>query len=166
MGWSYSYDNTKKDEVESILRSRETIIDHSLMGNDLWILYDWVGERHLCVYMIQYNKHTRGYGHKGIDVCAGPYKYTCPKRLVDKMSPLNDKNDSNGWGRDWLKRWHEHRAAPKVGKWKVGDKFKWWDERVFEIISPRSSKSFYVHDQYGRGYQISTIRINRGGTRV
>jgi hypothetical protein len=166
MGWCYSYDNTKKQEVERLLRLHDNLLDHSLVGNDLWVLAKWNEGQHISLYMIGYCHETRGYGYKGIDVTSGPYKYTCPKRLVDKMSPLTDENDPSGYGRGWLEEWHKHRAAPKAEKWKVGDKFKWWNGETFEIIARRSSKSFYVHDQYGRQFKISTIRINRGGTKL
>jgi hypothetical protein len=158
MGWCYSYDNTKKQEVERLLRLHDNLLDHSLVGNDLWVLYDYNGTNHITLFMIGYNPSTRGYGYKGVDVTCGPYKYTCPKRLVDKMSELTDANDPSGYGRRWLEDWHEHRAAPKVPKWKVGDKVQWWDGSTF-TLDRRYRNTWYTTNYY----KVTTRSLNRSG---
>lgn len=159
MGWCFSFDNTKKEEVDRLLSLHDNLLDHSLVGNDLWILYDYFGTRHITLFMIGYNRETRGYGYKGIDVTSGPYKYTCPKRLVDKMSPLTDENDSMGYGREWLKSWHEHRAKKPQHKWQVGDRVEWWNGQVFTLSHKRSRNSWYT-----TGYQrVTTRSLNKNG---
>ncbi len=158
MGWSFSYDNTKEDEVNTIIKYKD-VIDHSVVGNDLWVLYQTVsGEKFLVLYMLAYSRDTRGYGHKDISVRAGPNKYTCPKRLVDKMSELTDANDPSGYGREWLKKWHERRTTPKVPKWKVGDKVQWWDGSTFTL--DRKYRNTWYTTNY---YKVTTRSLNRSG---
>jgi hypothetical protein len=158
MGWCFSYDNTKKQEVERLLRLHDNLLDHSLVGNDLWVLAKWNEGQHISLYMIGYCHETRGYGYKGIDVTSGPYRYTCPKRLVDKMSELTDANDPCGYGREWLKKWHERRTAPKIPKWKVGDKVQWWDGSTFTL--DRKYRNTWYTTNY---YKVTTRSLNRSG---
>jgi hypothetical protein len=158
MGWCFSFDNTKKQEVERLLRLHDNLLDHSLVGNDLWVLAKWNEGQHISLYMIGYNRETRGYGYKGVDVTSGPYRYTCPKRLVDKMSELTDANDPNGWGREWLKTWNDRRATPKIPKWKVGDKVQWWDGSTFTL--DRKYRNTWYTTNY---YKVTTRSLNRSG---
>lgn len=162
MGWCFSFDNTKKEEVDRLLSFHDNLLDHSLVGNDLWVLFDYFGTRHITLYMIGYNRSTRGYGYKGVDVTCGPLKYTCPARLVDKMSPLTDENDQNGWGREWLKSWHEYRTTKHTKhKWKVGDVVEWWNGQVFTLEEKRGR--WWYTNEYKK---TTTAKLNKNGKKV
>lgn len=173
MGWLFISNATKQDIVDRLTKS-DSVIDHSVVGNDLWILHEYKGEKHITLAMLR-SERGFGWGYKGVSVVSGPYRHTAPKRLVEAMSPLNDTNDASGWGREWLKAWHEYQEEKKKRKripWKKGDTVKLWDHRIYKLLRKHKegsmfpSRSWLIRDDEGMLLRVTTANLNKHGEKL
>lgn len=152
MGWWFKQGATKKDIVAEYLKN-ENLIDHALVGNNLWMLVQSGENKVVCLVLIRAERDY-GYGSKDIDETMGPGNVNCPERLIDNATePLNDY--SKNW-RTRVREYHEERR--NTPKWKAGDRIKWWNGSVFTINHKR-----------GRGWittcyrSVSTKALNNSG---
>jgi len=167
MGWLITSGTTKQDIVNEITSNKD-VLDYSVVGNDLWVLYQYEGEKHLDLYMLR-SERGYGWGYKGVSVVYGPYRHTAPARLVKAMSTLNDTNDASGWGRDWLTKWiayQEEKKNRRKYSWQPGDKVKLWDDNVYTLLRKKTNVSWLVQSDNGMVYQVTTRNMNKHGEKT
>lgn len=121
MGWLFGH-STKKELVEHLLKQHGEhceLIDHSLTGNKLWLLFNHKVEpfgRFIVLCLLQGAK-SRGYdpcrwGYKDMDESSGPYYYDCPERLLAQSTDTSENAVA------WRKHCREARVAKaKHKKW-------------------------------------------------
>lgn len=109
MGWTVPYTTTSRDElVRHILDEhnepgRFEIIDHSLRGNVLYVVFrkPEQGYRFIAIYLLSgpsprsRREGDRCWGYKDMDESMRPYYYDCPERLL-KQSDLQCE-DAVAW---------------------------------------------------------------------
>lgn len=124
MGWLFGH-STKKELVNHLLTQggdHIKLLDHSLTGNKLWLLYESTrpelnGLRFIILCLLQGTRGGRGYdpcrwGYKDIDESMGPYETGCPERLL-AQSTCDAENAVA-----WRKHCREARVAKsKHKKW-------------------------------------------------
>lgn len=70
------------------------------------------------------NKDYYNFAYKGMDESCGPYKYDCPKGILDLLTPTE-----NEFAKEWRKACYENIAAKKnpnsLGRLPVGSKIKY-----------------------------------------
>jgi len=71
------------------------------------------------VFLVRWSKGYYNFSYKDMTEFAGPNECECPQRILDILTPLNDKNDPNGWARQWRKNCedvHKKREIVKKAK--------------------------------------------------
>lgn len=97
MGWDYCRNwRDESDVVRSILINHELgnarrIVDHEMVDNVFWVLFDCVGTKVVTCFLVVSN------GYKAMDLEMHPFYYNCPNRIVDAT---NDQ---------YAKPWKEQR---------------------------------------------------------
>lgn len=70
------------------------------------------------------NKDYYNFAYKGMDESCGPYRYDCPKGILDLLTPTE-----NEYAREWRKACYENLAKKKnpnsLGRLPVGSKIKY-----------------------------------------
>jgi hypothetical protein len=152
MGWWFKQGATKKELVDEYIHNKN-VIDHALVGNNLWMLVQSGENRVVCLALLR-SERGYGYGSKDIDETMGPGDVNCPERLINNATePLNDY--SKKW-RGYVREHHQKRRS--IPKWKAGDRIKWWDGSTFTLSHKR-----------GRGWittcrsSVTTKALNRSG---
>lgn len=153
MGWWYKKDYTKKMLVDEFIKA-DNVIDHSLVGNNLWMLVKSGDARVVCLSLLR-SERWYGYGSKDIDETMGPNEVNCPLRLINNATePIND------WSKEWREKVREyHRKKRTQNKWKAGDRVQWWNGQVFTLSHKRSMKSWYTTDYH----RVTTRSLNKNG---
>jgi len=161
MGWLFGH-STKKELVEHLLKQHGEhveLIDHSLTGNKLWLLFNHKVEpfgRFIVLCLLQGMRST-GYdpcrwGYKDIDETMGPYETGCPERLLAQST----SQEPNAVA--WRAKCREARAKKTSrAKWlktlKPGDKVRWGGKEIITLdSSPFDPKNIWSR----RGQVIGT----------
>ncbi|MAM55833.1 MAG: hypothetical protein CMN25_00655 [Salinicola sp.] len=124
MGWTVPYTTTSRDELvrhifdEHNEPGRFEIIDHSLRGNVLYLLYFKPEQnyRFITVYLLSgpspcsRREGDRGWGYKDMDESMHPYYYDCPERLL-KQSDVQSE-----FAVAWREACRQHRLKIKRQK--------------------------------------------------
>ncbi len=111
MGWSFSFKNTKAEEVQKIVSGFNkgyTTLDHRVVGNNLWVLLETPKHtRTIVLYLLQAGskKHGEGWGHKGLDENMGPCEVDCPLSLLNRTTA-----PEAGYAKDWREKVRQHHA--------------------------------------------------------
>jgi len=66
------------------------------------------GEVFCAIFLIRWSRGYYNFCYKDMTEHSGPNQIECPKKIMKLLSPLNDENDVNGWGREWRKRVEEY----------------------------------------------------------
>ena len=134
MGWTFTKGVDKAAIVKEILTDRNAendkgkwvVIDHSLIGNHLWYVFDWTDkvagktERIIGLSLLESSK-TGGWGHKDMSESAGPCYYDCPLKYL-QMAPIPNSQYAQGW-RDKVRAYHTNKntKGKMVKDVQVGD---------------------------------------------
>lgn len=114
MGWTVSYDNTKEQEIESILRGFTNGCEarkHCLRGKHLWMIVDGPEFSSIALAVLVNGSPDMGWGHKLMDETAGPCYYDCPVSWLDEVPP-----PSGRWVEGWRQAVREHHARKRLRK--------------------------------------------------
>lgn len=75
------------------------------------------GEVFCVVYLLRWSpKSLYNFSYKDMTEFCGPCECECPERILRLLTPLTDKDDPNGYARNWRKsvqEYHETRKALK-----------------------------------------------------
>jgi hypothetical protein len=116
MGWtSFSMHKPVKEWFKEEWGGNYEVLDSALVKRNT--LYGAVkeistGEIFCAVFLIRWSpKSWDNFCYKDMTEHSGPGQCDCPKRIMKLLSPLNDKNDPNGWARNWRKKVDEYWAT-------------------------------------------------------
>ena len=119
MGYLFT-SRSKEQLVDSIKRDYPTMVEWSLVGNQLWGLYpvevenDNAKKGDLVIILFLLSSSQGEWGYKVMDESAHPYYYACPKKFLKKAVVLNQ-----GW-RDEVMLHHAKKAKRTSMKFSVG----------------------------------------------
>ena len=115
MGYTFPHHTkTKQLLVEELLGryfdpAGTTILDHSVRGNNLWVLIDWHGRDNKMIWLFRMEKtvpRLKGekatWGYKEMIEADGPLYYDCPKKFFKQApEPTNAPPNHMGTGYTW-----------------------------------------------------------------
>lgn len=107
----WSYDNSDYEALDSALVKRQTLYGA--------IKQKSTGDVFCAVFLVRWSRGYYNFSYKSLTEHVGPCEYECPEKIFKLLTPLNDKNDSNGWAREWrekVKRFHKERKEINLGK--------------------------------------------------
>lgn len=121
------------------------------------------------VYLLTYSKDYYNFGYKDMTEFCGPCQAECPKRILDLLTPLDEKDENNNWAVEWRKRCYDKinkkASLPKV---KVGDIIK-LDEPIgftngakFQYFKKEERRNRWIGmfaDKVGNLIHSSTVRF-------
>lgn len=160
MGWmSFQMNQPVKEWFKSNLNDEVTALDIAIVKrNTLYaaIRENKTGMVYCVVYLLRWSRE-RGYNfsYKSMSEFAGPGESECPKRILNLLSPLDDKNDSNGYAREWRKRcWDNihNRERMSTGNYIIKTK---------EPLKFTSGAEFQYFKKIGRRMYAGTIENNQ-----
>lgn len=114
MGWSFSSNNTKQQEIDSILSdigASNTLRKHAIRGNNLWMLVDTQDTTVIVLALLESGYLDSGYGHKILDESCGPHVVDCPLSWLD-LAPMPAGKYAAGW-RDSVRAFHAKAQAKR-----------------------------------------------------
>lgn len=97
MGWLTHCGYTKQMLVDHILDPSTysegvEVLDHSLRGNQLWVLARTPDGVVINLYLLGYDRSCDGYGYKGISEGMGPLYYDVPQKFLNQAdTDINPK---------------------------------------------------------------------------
>ena len=160
MGWWYKKDYTKQMLIDELIKVNN-VLDHSLVGNNLWMLVKSGDARVVCLSLLR-SERWYGYGSKDIDETMGPGGVNCPLRLINNATePLNEY--SKGWRED-VREYHRKKRTQNKwkkrtqNKWKAGDQVLWWNGDTF-TLREKFRQTWYTMDYR----KVTTRQLNRSG---
>lgn len=114
MGWTSSPEwQTKQQALEGDLDM--PILDKSFIGN---VAYVAVQKENGQVFglVAMFSKDSTGYAVKLVDESMGPYQFDCPKRILDKLTPLDElyEEGRGTYAKEWREACYSLHAKPKV----------------------------------------------------
>lgn len=149
MGWLIGW-RTKDELVKHLLDPAQTpkytLLDHALVGNRLWTLYQdkETEERTIGLCLLSGGPRGSGppgrdWGYKGMTESWGPYHYDCPERLLAR-STCQDSHAPQ-WRED-CRTWRKEQA--RRARWlkslKHGDTMYLDDGRTLTYVVPSCSR--------------------------
>jgi len=125
MGWLFTHGQPRKALIADRIRPWQNMRDdrsytaichkHCCRGNVLWTVWCITiygkgdtpegNEWFIGCDLMQYNKHSEGWGYKDMCEKAHPYYYSCPLSYLD-MAPVA----SEAWRRN-VRVWHSERSV-------------------------------------------------------
>lgn len=147
MGWMYSYSQVSDvkhhiEHNEGLFTSSSTpgntwdVLDSSIVGSTYYaaVLRKWPGDTKGYVFaaVILFRNPQSGFGYKDMDESMGPCEVSCPLRILNRLTPIEDmpgglagNEYAAGW-REKVREYHRNRAIQtKVAKsFKAGDKIR------------------------------------------
>lgn len=123
MGWLFeTYPSSKSDYIDRILKRNFapanpdascTLLDHSLRGNNLWLLVKpSVLQPFIALFRLE--RHDGCWGYKDMCESSGPYYYDCPLKFLDQApEPQGFNRDHADSGRSWRGFVREHHARQR-----------------------------------------------------
>lgn len=159
MGWLIGW--SSKEALVKHLTTQQNIsvsgevrlIDHSLVGNNLWLLLQRGSTKFIVLALLKYARGAGTYGadwgYKDMDESMHPYYYDCPERLLKQSNC--DNPTSIGW-RAQCRKWRAERNArlSSLKKLKPGDTF-YWNGKPLKFVDPGR---FYINPNRLKNYVI------------
>ena len=110
MGW-LSYNMTKpvkvwfKENYEYPESDYEVLDSALVKRNTLYaaVKQKSTGDVFCAVYLVRWTRDYNNFSYKPMTEHCGPGMRECPEKIFKLLTPLNDINDPNGWGREWRK---------------------------------------------------------------
>lgn len=115
------------------------------------------------VFLLRWSRDVYNFSYKSMTEFSGPVESECPERILKVLTPLNDENDPNNWGREWRERcWEniENRKKIKTGKYiiKAKDPVKFTNGTSFQYFK-KIGRSIYAclfdNNQLTTSYRVS-----------
>lgn len=119
MGWTVPYNEYTRAELVAYLCDAEKAIDHSVVGNTLYMLAPSGATGVPVIYVFLLSKFEKqGYGYKDMDEGMFPYSFDCPERIL-KASQIPD---ASGWRAECRRvRAAKREITSKICSLVVGD---------------------------------------------
>jgi hypothetical protein len=123
MGWTwFNFHGTTQEFIDKEFydKSYGEVIDHSRKGNVLYMAYKinsgkYVGKVTALVYLLGSDKKSYyNFGYKSMEESVGPVESDCPKRILDKLSPVEELYDEDSLSIQWAREWRQ-RCLSKFG---------------------------------------------------
>lgn len=128
MGWLYMHRNPRFDGTVTDYFKRQfeyegshcRLIDGALVARtEFYGAVEYIddegfrpkGAVSAIVCLVKFCRGEYNFGYKDMDETMGPYVYRCPKRILDKLTPTDDKNAN-----EWRAACRERIAKPKPKK--------------------------------------------------
>lgn len=176
MGWDYNlHPQSKEGFIKDLLKVSDPelfeILDYSVRGNNLWVLYGITEKKKQSLTPEQQAQMGVGpfitlfrlacnqgcWGSKSMDEVDGPYYYDCPLKFLKKAPEppsgyhLNHGGSGSTW-RDKVREHHASKSKAKNSRPKVGQKI----ELPENLYSNGYAGIYTVTSDYGRkGLQLS-----------
>ena len=116
MGWSFRCDPSfgRKEQIEEVKRPGHfspgyEALEHRVVGNNVWTLLEFEGERFIALTMMKGGGRNSGWGYKGVNEMMGPVEVNCPLSLLDKCTETDDE-----YALSWRRRVRQYHAARKA----------------------------------------------------
>ncbi|SER33437.1 hypothetical protein SAMN02982919_02164 [Giesbergeria anulus] len=93
MGWSFSWNEDKKQLVERLIGSELSsgykFLEHKVVGNHLWHTFSRPdGSKSIGLYLLQPGgRSDEGWGYKGVDEDYYPGEFDCPIAFIEQCDP-------------------------------------------------------------------------------
>lgn len=166
MGWLFGW-SSKKDLVDHLVRQDGgncAVIDHSLRGNNLWLLCQRKdsGFKFIVLCKLKYAKGAgpwdHEWGYKDIDESMGPCELDCPEKF------LAQSDDTSPYGTAWresCRRWRRERAKRLkfVNGLKPGDTFRYGSKTVVFTRPLSRSKNYICGTYMGAEYKFRKAQV-------
>jgi len=123
MGWTHMplnkpVKNWFKEYWESENNNRYTVLDSAIVHfTELYgaIRDNNTGEVFCATFLIHFMpKSGYNFGYKPMTEHVGPRIVQCPKRIFKLLTSLNEKNDENGWAKQWREnviKYHNRKSV-------------------------------------------------------
>lgn len=119
MGWLISYDFTKKDQIEDLIKGwdipdtnrSQVCLGHSVRGNVLYAVFQTrtngepSSDAYIAVFLLRKDRGY-GWGYKDMTESCGPFVYDCPEKIF-KLAPVVTHPD-------WREKCRNKAAAKKA----------------------------------------------------
>jgi hypothetical protein len=132
MGWSFTYNATKKDIIENRIKTEENehakwiTHAHCLKGNVLWFVREifykqgekaGTSEKYIACSILGKDKGY-GWGSKDLEESCGPAYYTCPLKYLDMVT----LDPTSTYAPAWREKVREyHRQMDRAKNVEIGD---------------------------------------------
>lgn len=168
MGWLFTAQGRDAlvEELLNTPRPRRRVLEHSLVGNRLWVLFETseddatARERAIMLFLLEHGGNG-SWGYKAIHESMGPAYYGCPKRILDR-STCRD-----GHAVKWRAECAQERADRKrrreyVASLKPGDTFTSLGRRVVlaDFQPPGLGRNYVAGYMDGKLYKWATSNID------
>ena len=108
MGWfSIRLKEPVKEWCKKQLTEDYTLIDSAIVKRNTFygaVRFNKTNEIFCTVLLLRWSKDYYNFSYKPMSEFVGPAEAECPKRILKILSPLTDKNDPNGWAKNWRER--------------------------------------------------------------
>lgn len=124
------------------------------------------GEVFCAVYYIQWsNTYHYNFSYKDMTEHSGPGASECPEKIFKLLTPLNDENDPNGWGRQWRERVQQlYDSRKKLNKGyilKTDKEIEFQSGFSYQYFVRHNRRLYVAHNHTGDGTFVKTsIRVN------
>lgn len=149
MGWTWANWSSNKEALEDELSGMK-IVDHSIKGNTGFAAVE-TKDGKIFGLVAMFKRDSDGIGIKLIDESMGPAQIDCPKRILNKLTPLDElyAADQGEYARDWRAACHAFHNRPKPPKLKEGMTVRFPEPLDF---GPFEEQEFIVQKLDGRLY--------------
>ena len=170
MGWtSFQMNQPVKEWFKSEWNDNDvTILDVAIVKrNTLYaaIKNNETKEVFCAVYLLHWSRE-RGYNfsYKPMTEFVGPNESECPERILNLLTPLDDKNDSSGYAKEWRKRCQETITNRKKmnGNFviKVNEPLTFRNGMVYQYFKKISRKMYAGIIKNNEFQACSRVRLN------
>lgn len=182
MGWLFTNGQTKEQLIQRCLYGGASPsdfrrLDHSVVGNNLWVVFERkpeaptsrtigyangesreypIPERFLALYLL--DGSGEGWGYKDMDESMGPCETNCPQRLID-MVP-----DPGSYATAWRARVKAQREASagkrrSIKALQLGQKVQLVEGCKPPVVTIASLKPLRGYGEDGRLYRIQPRHV-------
>jgi hypothetical protein len=138
--------NEKMVVLDSAIVKRNTL--YAAMHNTI------TGEIFCAVFLLRWSRNHYNFSYKSMTEHVGPNEIECPLRIMKLLTPLDDKNDSSGWAREWRKKVYEYWDAQK--KLNSGE----YVVKTDEPVKFNNGMHFGCFKREGKYYLAGELQIN------
>ncbi|BCV23258.1 hypothetical protein [Gelria sp. Kuro-4] len=170
MGWDYLH-LEKGRSIKDFLREEFThsgenysykVLDCAIVNlREAYLAVEHVDETgnrevYAVVCLLNYTDDYYNFGFKSIDETMGPYQYNCPKRILELLTPTENKYAQEWRAKCW-ERLKEKAARPKLQKGMVicfTKPIRFTNGRVESVFRVEDVRRLLLSDRSGNRYKI------------